>query len=47
MNTEYGYYDGKHINLFMLKNILKQNQNIKVSIMIPDILMMNMVYVRM
>lgn len=23
MNTEYGYYDGKHINLFMLKNILK------------------------
>lgn len=23
MNTEYGYYNGKHINLFMLKNILK------------------------
>lgn len=23
MNTEYGYYEGKHINIFMLKNIIK------------------------
>lgn len=23
MNTEYGYYNGKHINLFMFKNMLK------------------------
>lgn len=23
MNTEYGYYEGKHLNLFILKNIIK------------------------
>jgi len=23
MNTEYGYYNGKHIGLFMIKNFIK------------------------